>query len=171
MVGEHVSSQRLAVGYWEVSWHEHVQQPSLHTQWASSHTQWPLHDHACVTGIVTARLHMHCKKQAGINMCVAEALVSAVPAAGAKAQLLLDLAARKPQDAQHASWMLPLAADALLNAAPPAAPHVWLQVCLCTALTHLLDVETRYHCPLTILSLDFQCRDDISEVEQTFWDR
>ncbi|KAL0033603.1 hypothetical protein WJX79_007018 [Trebouxia sp. C0005] len=56
-----------------------------------------------------------------------EALVSAVPAAGAKAQLLLDLAARKPQDGQHASWMLPLAANALLNAAPPAAPHLWLQ--------------------------------------------
>ncbi len=69
-----------------------------------------------------------------MNMCVAEALVSAVPAAGAKAQLLLDLAARKPQDGQHASWMLPLAANALLNAAPPAAPHVWLQVCLCTGL-------------------------------------
>lgn len=56
-----------------------------------------------------------------------EALVSAVPAAGAKAQLLLDLAASKPQDGQHASWMLPLAANALLNAAPPAAPHLWLQ--------------------------------------------
>ncbi len=81
---------------------------------------------------------MHCKKQAGVNMCVAEALVSAVPAAGAKAQLLLDLAARKPQDGQHASWMLPLAANALLNAAPPAAPHLWLQVCLCTGL---------YDCP------------------------
>ncbi len=98
------------------------------------HTQWRFYDHACVTGIVTARLHMHCKKQASMNMRVAEALVSAVPAAGAKAQLLLDLAARKPQDGQHASWMLPLAANALLNAAPPAAPHLWLQVGLCSGL-------------------------------------
>ena len=69
-----------------------------------------------------------------MKICVAEALVSAVPAAGAKAQLLLDLAASKPQDGQHASWMLRLAANALLNAAPPAAPHLWLQVCLCSGL-------------------------------------
>ena len=58
----------------------------------------------------------------------AEAMASAMPATAAKAQLLLDLAARKPQDGQYASWMLPLAATALLNAAPPAAPHLWLQV-------------------------------------------
>ena len=60
--------------------------------------------------------------------CLAEALVSAVPATAAKAYLLLDLAASKPQDGQYASWTLPLAASALLNAAPPAAPHLWLQV-------------------------------------------
>ncbi len=58
----------------------------------------------------------------------AESVASAVPATAAKAQLMLDLAARKPQDVQYASWMLPLAANALLNAAPPAAPHLWLQV-------------------------------------------
>lgn len=58
----------------------------------------------------------------------AEWLVSRVPATAAKAQLLLDLAARQPQEGQYASWMLPLAATALLNAAPPAAPHLWLQV-------------------------------------------
>ena len=58
----------------------------------------------------------------------AEAVASAMPATAAKAQLLLDLAARKPQDGLYASWVLPLAATALLNAAPPAAPHLWLQV-------------------------------------------
>jgi len=129
--------KRFAVEHREASWHEHVQQPSLHTQ-------WPLYDHASVTGIVTTRLHMHCKKQAGMNMCVAEALVSAVPAAGAKAQLLLDLAARKPQDGQHASWILPLAANALLNAAPPAAPHLWLQVCLCVGCMVVLLLHSSH---------------------------
>lgn len=38
------------------------------------------------------------------------------------------MAARQPQEGQYGSWMLPLAATALLNAAPPAAPHLWLQV-------------------------------------------
>ena len=105
-----------------------------------------------------------------MNMCVAEALVSAGPAAGPKAQLLLDLAARKPQDGQHASWMLPLAANALLNAAPPAAPHLWLQVCLCPGVKHLHNVDTQLYCPPTFLSLDFQCSDDVSELKQTFRD-
>lgn len=65
----------------------------------------------------------------------AEWVVSHVPATAAKAQLLLDLAARQPQEGQYASWMLPLAATALLNAAPPAAPHLWLQV------VHLLPLR------------------------------
>lgn len=56
-----------------------------------------------------------------------EAMASGMPATAAKAQLLLDLAARKPQEGQYASWMLPLATTALLNAAPPPAPHLWLQ--------------------------------------------
>ncbi len=105
-----------------------------------------------------------------MDLCVAEALVSAVPAAGAKAQLLLDLAARKPQDGQHASWMLPLAANALLNAAPPAAPHLWLQVCLWTGLKHLHNVETRFYCPPMFLTLIFKCRDAIPEFQEKFWD-
>ena len=28
---------------------------------------------------------------------------------------------------------------------------------------HLHNVSTRFHCPQTFLSLDFQCRDDVSE--------
>ncbi len=71
---------------------------------------------------------------ASLLVFVAEWIVSRVPATAAKAQLLLDLAARQPQEGQFASWMLPLAANALLNAAPPAAPHLWLQV------VHLLPV-------------------------------
>lgn len=65
---------------------------------------------------------------ASVLVLVAEWVVSRAPATAAKAQLLLDLAARQPQEGQYASWMLPLAATALLNAAPPAAPHLWLQV-------------------------------------------
>ena len=37
-------------------------------------------------------------------------------------------------------------------------------------LKHLYNVETRFHCPQTFLSLDLQCRDDVSERKQTFWD-
>ena len=66
--------------------------------------------------------------------CNAEALTSGTAASAAKAQLLLDLAARKPQDAQYAAWILPLAAAQLLNAAPCAAPHLWLQARLNTSL-------------------------------------
>ena len=65
---------------------------------------------------------------ASVLVLDAEWVVSRAPATAAKAQLLLDLAARQPQEGQYASWMLPLAATALLNAAPPAAPHLWLQV-------------------------------------------
>ncbi|KAL3148134.1 hypothetical protein ABBQ38_014415 [Trebouxia sp. C0009 RCD-2024] len=61
------------------------------------------------------------------EVVMTEWVVSRAPATAAKAQLLLDLAARQPQEGQYASWMLPLAATALLNAAPPAAPHLWLQ--------------------------------------------
>ncbi len=32
-------------------------------------------------------------------------------------------------------------------------------------LTHLSTVETRFYCPQAFLSLDFQCRDDISELK------
>ena len=35
---------------------------------------------------------------------------------------------------------------------------------------HLHNVETRLDCPQTFLSLDFQCRDDVSELKQTFQD-
>lgn len=65
---------------------------------------------------------------ASVLILVAEWVVSRAPATAAKAQLLLDLAARQPQEGQYASWMLPLAATALLNAVPPAASHLWLQV-------------------------------------------
>ena len=37
-------------------------------------------------------------------------------------------------------------------------------------LQHLRNVETRLYCPQAFLSLDFQCRDDVSEVKQTFRD-
>jgi len=37
-------------------------------------------------------------------------------------------------------------------------------------LKHLLKVRTRFYCPQAFLSLDFQCRDDVSELKQTFWD-
>ena len=36
-------------------------------------------------------------------------------------------------------------------------------------LNHIYNVETRFYCPQTFLCLDFQCRDDVSEVKQTFW--
>ena len=90
--------------------------------------------------------------------CVAEATASAAPATAAKAQLLLDLAARKPQEGQYASWMLPLAANALLNAAPPAAPHLWLQVLPTSAVfTQALLVWRALHVVLycCLLSLSF----------------
>ncbi len=32
-------------------------------------------------------------------------------------------------------------------------------------LKHLPNVETRFYCPQTFLSLDFQCRDDVSELK------
>ncbi len=31
-------------------------------------------------------------------------------------------------------------------------------------LKHLHNAETRFYCPQTFLSLDFQCRDDVSEL-------
>ncbi len=37
-------------------------------------------------------------------------------------------------------------------------------------LKHLHNGETRFYCPQTSLSLDFQCRDDIYELQQPFWD-
>ncbi len=37
-------------------------------------------------------------------------------------------------------------------------------------IKHLHTVETRFDCPQTFLSWDFQCRDDVSELKQTFWD-
>ena len=85
--------------------------------------------------------------------CLAEALVSAVPATAAKAHLLLDLAARQPQDAQYTSWVLPLAATALLNAAPPAAPHLWLQVRLLSgAMLSLLTCYVMLHCRYCLMT-------------------
>ncbi len=36
---------------------------------------------------------------------------------------------------------------------------------LCNTLKHLPNVETRFYCPQTFLSLDFQCRDDVSELK------
>ncbi len=33
-----------------------------------------------------------------------------------------------------------------------------------------LHVEKRLYCPQTFLSLNFQCRDDVSELRQMFWD-
>ncbi len=32
-------------------------------------------------------------------------------------------------------------------------------------LKHLHNVETRFYCPQAFLSLDFQCRDDVSELK------
>lgn len=72
----------------------------------------------------------------------AEALSSGTPSSAAKAQLLLDLAATKPQDAQYAAWILPLAAAQLLNAAPCAASHLWLQVSL---VMHSIRFAVRCH--------------------------
>jgi len=36
---------------------------------------------------------------------------------------------------------------------------------LLTSLKHLHNVETRFYCPQTFLSLDSQCRDDVSELK------
>jgi len=36
---------------------------------------------------------------------------------------------------------------------------------LSSYLNHLHNVETRVYCPLTFLSLDFQCKDDVSELK------
>ncbi len=41
-------------------------------------------------------------------------------------------------------------------------PLVHLFVCV---LKHLHNVEPRFYCPQTFLSLDFQCRDDVSELK------
>ena len=51
-----------------------------------------------------------------------------------------------------------------------------LQLCVSQCRTkcflkHLHNVETRYYCSQTFLSLDYQCRDDISETKYMFWDR
>lgn len=35
---------------------------------------------------------------------------------------------------------------------------------------HLHNVETHFYCPQTLLSVDIQCRDDIFELKQRFWD-
>ena len=40
----------------------------------------------------------------------------------------------------------------------------------CSFLSHLHNVETRFYCPQAFLSLDFQYKDDVSEVKKTFWD-
>ncbi len=50
-----------------------------------------------------------------------------------------------------------------------------LQLCVSQCRTkcflkHLHNVETRYYCSQTFLSLDYQCRDDISETKYMFWD-
>ena len=37
-------------------------------------------------------------------------------------------------------------------------------------LRHLHNVDMRFHCPQTFLSVDLQCRDDVSELKKTFWD-
>ena len=44
--------------------------------------------------------------------------------------------------------------------------------CLAHSLVQkdLYTVETRFYCPQTFLSLHFQCRDDISDLKQMFWD-
>ena len=36
-------------------------------------------------------------------------------------------------------------------------------------LKHPQNIEARSCCPQTFLSLDFQCRDDVSELKQTLW--
>ncbi len=41
--------------------------------------------------------------------------------------------------------------------------HVW-------NIKHLHNVETRFYCPQTFLHLDFQCRDDVSELKYMFRD-
>jgi len=38
-------------------------------------------------------------------------------------------------------------------------------------LEHLRNVEKRFYCPQTFLSLTFQCRDDVCELKQTLRDR
>jgi len=38
------------------------------------------------------------------------------------------------------------------------------------SLKHLHNVETPFDCPQTSLSVDFQCRDGVSELKWTFWD-
>jgi len=42
-----------------------------------------------------------------------------------------------------------------------------VRACL-DGLKHLHNVETCFYCPQTFLSLDFQCRDAISELKQMF---
>ena len=42
--------------------------------------------------------------------------------------------------------------------------------CLGSPLRHFHNVETRFYCPQPFLSVNFQCRDDVSELRQTFWD-
>ncbi len=37
--------------------------------------------------------------------------------------------------------------------------------CCKSVLKHLHNVETRFYCPQMFLSLDFQCRDDVSELK------
>ena len=39
------------------------------------------------------------------------------------------------------------------------------QFLLLVDLKHLHNVEMRFHCPQAFLSLDFQCRDDVSELK------
>ena len=36
-------------------------------------------------------------------------------------------------------------------------------------LKHLHSVQARFYCPQTSLSLDVQCRDEISALKETFW--
>ncbi len=39
-----------------------------------------------------------------------------------------------------------------------------------THLKHLPNVEMHFYCPQGFLSIDFHCRMDVSELDQTFWD-
>ena len=75
------------------------------------------------------------------------------------------------QSCLHACWAPQR--HCLLRAwlAPPLAPssaegHDHVEA----LLQHLHNWETRFCCPQAFLCLDFQCRDDVSELKQTFLD-
>ena len=48
--------------------------------------------------------------------------------------------------------------------------HVWKNPNDMPDLQHLHNVETRFYDPQAFLSLDFQYRDDVFELKQTFQD-